>query len=312
MKKNNRNRLWWFFWAVVAVILSVPNGIFVKIGTDSLDPIVFNTSRFLVLSIVVLPYIWNKRKTITKKNFKYAFYTGISTIFITGSYVKAISLGSVSFLSLFNLITPIMFILYSVLIMREKLKKQALVGLLVSAVGAFILIGLPLIDGRSIDSSTPLIASIYALIEAVLFPLLIILPKKANDNGMPVMMAFAIAGVISALFYFAVLLFTGHAGDIAVSLQSNNIWIACVYSAIVVGFFARWLNVITYERLGSVVIAVLSYAQYVLAVIVPIIILGENFSIISAISGSLILIGIIIAERHHPEIHSKHIKTGHH
>jgi drug/metabolite transporter (DMT)-like permease len=308
----NKNRLWWFLCAVVAVLLSVPNGIFVKIGTDSLDPIVFNTNRFLVLSVFVLPYIWYKRKTINRKNLKYAIYTGISTIFITGSYVKAISLGSVSFLSLFNLITPVMFILYSILIMRERLKKRALVGLLISALGAFILIGLPLIDGRSIDSNTPMIASIYALIEAILFPLLIILPKKANDNGMPVMMAFAIAGVISAMFYFCVVLFTGHVGDLSISLQSQNIWISCVYSAIVVGFFARWLNVVTYERLGAVVIAVLSYAQYVLAVLLPIIILGEEFSLASAISGVLILSGIVIAERHHSQIHTKHIKTGHH
>jgi drug/metabolite transporter (DMT)-like permease len=196
--------------------------------------------------------------------------------------------------------------------MRERLKKRALVGLLISALGAFILIGLPLIDGRSIDSNTPMIASIYALIEAILFPLLIILPKKANDNGMPVMMAFAIGGVISAMFYFCVVLFTGHVGDLSISLQSQNIWISCVYSAIVVGFFARWLNVVTYERLGSVVIAVLSYAQYVLAVLLPIIILGEEFSLASAISGVLILSGIVIAERHHSQIHTKHIKTGHH
>jgi transporter family protein len=312
MKDIVWSRTWWFIWAVIAVILSVPNGIFVKIGTDSLDPIVFNTNRFLILSLVLAPYIWHKRKTISKKNFKFALYTGISTIFITGSYVKAISLGSVSFLSLFNLITPLIFILYSVLIMKEKLKRNSIIGLLIAAIGAFILIGLPLIDGRSIDSNTPVIASIYALIEAVLFPLLIILPKKANDHGMPVMMAFAIAAVINAFFYLTLMIFTGQTGQLFVSIQSSSILISCIYSAIVVGFFARWLNVITYEKLGSVVIAILSYAQYVLAVIAPIIILGESFSAVSAISGILILVGIIIAEKHHSQIHTKHIKTGHH
>lgn len=306
--KKTRN--YWLLLAFIELIISVPNGLFVKTATNEIDPLVFNAIRFSFISIVALPYVWKHKNKLNNKNMKFALYTGISTIFITGSYVKAISMGSVSYLSIFNLLTPIVFIIMSVLIIREKLNVKSILGMFVAAIGACLLALVPIINGG--DGITSNEAILYALIEAVLFPLIIILPKKAYDNGLPVMMTFAVAGVINAIFYIFIILLNDQLHTMIKSIYYPNVIVSAFYSGILVGLIARWLNVITYQKLGSALLSSLAYAQYVLAVVLPILVLKEKLSPIIIFSGILIFIGVVIAERQHPKLTSKHIKNGHH
>lgn len=310
MKHFKNARSFWLFLAVSEVIISVPNGLFVKNGTSQVDPLVFNAIRFGLMSLVALPYVWKHRHKLNSKNLKYAIYTGLSTILITGSYVKAISLGSVSYLSIFNLITPIVFIIMSALIAKEKLKSQSLIGMMLAAVGAFLLVSLPLMGSG--DGSTSNEAIFYALIEAILFPLIIILPKKADDKGLPIMMTFAIAGIINAIFYLFIIMLNGEINIISSNWNNLSLLSSAVYSGIIVGLIARWLNVVTYEKLGSALLSSLAYAQYVLAVILPIFILKEKLPPVIILSGILIMIGVVVSERQHPKLRSRTIKNGHH
>ena len=310
MKHLKKTRSFWLILALSEVVLSVPNGLFVKVGTSQVDPLVFNAIRFGLMSLVALPYVWRHKDKINTKNFKYSLYTGISTIFITGSYVKAISLGSVSYLSIFNLITPIIFIIMSAIMVKERLKPQSLIGMLIAAVGASLLIAIPILGGG--DGLTSNEAILYALIEAVLFPLIIILPKKADDKGLPVMMTFAIAGIINAIFYLFIILLNGQVSIISDNLFNPTLLVSAIYSGVIVGLIARWLNVVTYEKLGSALLSSLAYAQYVLAVVLPIIVLKEQLPNTIIISGFLILIGVVITEKYHPRFKNRHIRNGHH
>lgn len=309
MKSLKKARSFWLFLALIEVVISVPNGLFVKMGTSEVDPLVFNAVRFGLMSLVALPYIWKNKPKLNYKNIKYAVYTGISTIFITGSYVKAISLGPVSYLSIFNLITPVVFIIMSALIIKERLKYQSVLGMLFAAIGASLLIAIPIFGGGTLSSNE---AIIYALIEAILFPLIIILPKKADDKGLPVMMTFAIAGIINAVFYFFIVLLNGQVSVISDNLLNINVIVSAIYSGIVVGLVARWLNVVTYEKLGSAILSSLAYGQYVLAVVLPMVVLREKLPSTIILSGLLILAGVIITERYHPQIKNKHLRNGHH
>jgi drug/metabolite transporter (DMT)-like permease len=88
--------------------------------------------------------------------------------------------------------------------------------------------------------------------------------------------------------------------------------IAVVYSAICVALIARLLNVMSYERLGSVVTAGLSYIENLLAILLPLLILGEIITLELIAGGLLILVGVYIAETQHHSKKHRHIRVMQH
>lgn len=308
---KNKHITGWFLLGLLAALLSAPNGIFIKLAGDELDPFVLNSLRFILISLVVLPYVLHVRNKINKKNLRYSVLMGIWMTVAAMSYVAAISLSQASYVAIISLGMPIVFILYSIAMTREKVTARSIAGVSVAALGAFVVVALPIILEGGVSGGQNIWATIFALVDVFAFPLAIIYSRKANEAGLPLMASFGISSIIVATVTTACAMAVAGVAAYEAAYNPQSI-IAIVYSAIAVALIARLLNVVSYERLGSVVTAGLSYVENLLAVALPLLILGEVITIELAIGGVLILIGVSIAETQHRTRQHRHIRVMQH
>lgn len=308
---KNKHIAGWFLLGLLAALLSAPNGTFVRLGGEAFDPFVFNSLRFGLIALVTLPYLYIIRRKFSRTNMKYAVAMGVCMTIAAMSYVGAIHLSQASYVAIIALAMPIVFIIYSIVLTKEKVSARSVWGIAVAAIGAFIVVALPLmIEGRIAESQS-LWATILALVDVCVFPLAIIFSRKANEHGLPVMASFGISSwVVAIVATTSALLFAGPAEYVAAMTPSGVL--AVVYSALAVALIARILNVVSYERLGSVVTAGLSYVENVLAIALPLLLLGEVITLELVIGGALILIGVYIAETQHRSKQSRHIRVMQH
>jgi drug/metabolite transporter (DMT)-like permease len=275
-----------------------------------LDPIVFNSLRFALIAIVTLPYVMYVRRTFTKTNVKYALLMGITMTVAALSYVGAISLSQASYVAVIALGMPIVFILYSIGMTGERVRSRSIAGVSLAIVGAFVVVAWPLIFSGGLGSYS-VWATVLALVDVFVFPLAIIFSRKANEHGMPIMASFGISSVVVAIAS-GVLALAIVGVSAFESVGNMQTIIAVVYSAICVALIARLLNVMSYERLGSVVTAGLSYIENLLAILLPLLILGEIITLELIAGGLLILVGVYIAETQHHSKKHRHIRVMQH
>lgn len=79
-------------------------------------------------------------------------------------------------------------------------------------------------------------------------------------------------------------------------LSRSSVIGSVVFSAIAVSLLARLITIVTYQRIGSAATAGFQYTEVFLAILIPVIVLGEHLTIEMVVGGSLILTGLLIAE----------------
>ncbi len=310
MANANKHKKPWFLYGVVGVLLAAPNGIFIKLGTNQLDPFVFNALRHIIVAVLATPFIWQARRLFTLKSATLSLVFGLLMSVAVVCYAKAIQLSNASYPSVIMLLSPIVFIVFSTMMTRDTVNRRQLAGITLAALGAFLIIGLPFVLSQQDSFRFYPTATLYMLGNVITFPLAIVFSKKAHQKKLPLKaimgISFWVVCIVNALF----------AGNKLTSLNVFSLSpiaiVAVLYSGLVVAFIARDLNIRSYEHLGSGVSSALGYAETLLSVYLPLLILGETLSTELFIGGALILLGVYIAE-HHDSSHHRyfHLFRGH-
>lgn len=292
----------WFLIGLFAVLIAAPNATVTKYITSNLDPFVYTVLRFGLIAIVSSPFIVFSYKKFTAKNLHYALTVGALMSIAVIVYVWAIKLSQASYVSIITLLTPIIFVLLSAKLTGEKIKMRGVAGITLAALGAFTIVALPIALQQNANVQFYPLASALALINTITFPLAIIYSKKANQAGLPLMSIFSVSSWVVLLVSAVCVVFFASNTDVTLT---PGLVLAIGYSGIIVALIARMLNVASYEHIGSAVSSALYYTETLLAILIPVIILGEKLSIEMVAGGCLILAGVYLAE-HHKSRHYKH------
>lgn len=287
---------------IASILLAAPNGTVVKSAIDDVNPFLFNTVRFGLIALVTLPFLLIKLHKINKRNLKYTLIVGCSMLIAVLSFIWAIRLSQASYVAIMTLLTPIVFIIFSSKLTGEKISTNAKIGITLAALGAFIIVALPIAIAQQGEFTFYPAATALALTNSLTFPLAIIYSKKANDAGLPLVSVLSISSILIALVCFSIV------SIIAVpfeQISQPSALRAVIYSSLAVALLARALNIASYEHIGSAVSSALNYAETLFSIIIPIIVLGETLSIEVVAGGALILLGVYVAE-HHKSKHHKH------
>lgn len=305
MKLKSKISHKWFLVGLLSVFLAAPNSTFTKFGTDSVNPILYVGLRFFVIGIVTLPFVIKAKDNLTRSNVKHTLISAVGMTVAVTSYVGAISLSQASYVSIITLITPIFFIIFSNKLTGEKISRRAIFGITLAMLGAMIVVLLPIAIRQSGDFVFYPLATLLALINTIAFPITIIYYRKANDEGVPIMALMNISAwvvtFISVLILFFMTIFLGTTFD----SPDKPAIIAVFYSAIAVALLSRAMGIKSYEFIGAVRTSALAYLETFLAILIPILVLGEKLSIEMIIGGIVILMGVFVVE-HHKSIHHKH------
>lgn len=236
---------------------------------------------------------------------------GISLTIAALCYTTNVQLSQASYASIVQLGIPIVFIIYSILMTKEKVKARSILGIAIAAIGAFLVVALPIImSGGDMAKINPF-AMVVGVIDCLVYPLCVIFSRKANEAGLPVMVSFCMSAIIVAVVCtILALVFSGPASY--VPALSPDVIVAVLYSGIVVALIVRMLNVLSYERIGSAALSGASYVESLLAILIPLIALGERLSIELVAGAILIVIGVYLVETVHNTRQHRHIRVMQH
>ena len=280
----------------------------IKVLVEDIDPMLFNSLRAAIAVTISIPFIIMALRKINKRNLTYAIAAGLCMAVATSSAIYALTFVQASYVIILSLLSPVVFVILSNKLMHEKINARSAAGVSVAAIGALLAVSLPLLLGGETSMEFSPIATTLVLISCFFFPLGLIFYRKAHESGMPFP---AIQGISSSVIL--VISFTTMYVTVGIPLEQLNglpvsAWIGILYSAIVVIFIARIMSMASLERIGASAYSTISYLENIIAIIIPVLFLGEKLSVAVIVGGMLILVGVYLTE-HHRSKHHPHIRT---
>lgn len=304
-KKKKKISHFWFWLALASMLTAVPNATIIRSSVAEQDPFLFNALRFGVGMIVCLPFLLLGLRKFTHQNIKAATLAGLFLAVAVTANVFAMKLSAASYVLIIALVTPIIMVVLSARMVGEKITARAVAGITLAAIGAMTIILLPIAIHQGANFVFYPEATFFALLGSVAVPLSIIYSRRANEEGLPFMPLMGYTGLFAIVVNLAC--FWLFAETKEVSLTVYNPWMI-IYSGIVVALFVRMLNILCYEKVGGATIGALAYLEMLLAILLPIFVLGETLSLPMIVGGILILLGVYVIE-HHKTRHHKHFHS---
>lgn len=290
----------WFLVALVSVLLTAPNNTIIRVGVTSVDPYYWIAVRSLIVTVVCLPWIVRAWRVIQKR-WKNLAIAGTSFTFAIITYTIAIYQSQASYVAILTLITPVILMIISARIFRDKVSRRSLAGVTLAIIGALVLVVLPIALKQNSVVFYPS-ATVLTLVQCVAYAYGIVYMRRANEDGIAMPAVIGVTAVATTAV--AALLFAVY-GNHAQTSSDVGFWLAVIYSGVVASLIARAINVLSYERIGAAVIAALTYFETFIAILIPVFVLHEQLSPAMVLGGILILLGVYVVE-HHKHPHAKH------
>lgn len=186
--------------------------------------------RFLISSIILIP-ITHKLKVpnLRREDYKLVFLVGFIGYFLSNAMLLlGIQFSNSSTASLINAMSPILVVMFAWLLLKEKLTLRKILAILISVIGAIIIIGRP-------SKGVSLIGIVFSIASVVLWSLVIILVKKLSAKYHPLtitaygMLIAAVFSLPSGLIYN---FFTGASINYSVPIILNVVYISIVCTAL--------------------------------------------------------------------------------
>jgi drug/metabolite transporter (DMT)-like permease len=292
-------------WTLIAVVVSlamVPNGAAVKLLSANLQPASIAAVRYSIVAIILMAIFFvmlKKHHKVVRKNIWKLILPAIPLSVGGPLYISAIAESSASYVSVLLLLAPITFGILSMLLTKDKVTKSAVVGILFAVLGGSIVILLPVLLGHSVGwfGVVPLIVLGFYILLHASFPVVV---RRENEAGVPLIMVMAIQylfGAITSIIWASVAV----GNDIFNEIASINVtdWLLMVYLSVGLCVVLRQLGIKAYEKTGTSTAVAVNYLGQVLAVIFPVLVIGETISWEMAVGAALIMIGIILTRQHH-------------
>ncbi len=257
-------------------------------------------SRGIIGSLFILAFLLIKRQKINfekiKKNIVPLILGGASLgfnwIFLFSAYSETTVANSI----LLNYLAPAMFIIAAVIIFKEKMKIYKIICVIVSLFGMAMICGV--FEG-GINMST--LGLVFGLLASIAYLLLLVFNKmlKDVDSTDRTLVQLVVASIVMLPYA----LFTADFSTIVVSPKA--IIFLVILGLIHTGLaYLMYLGSMAYLRAQT--IAIYSYIEPVLSVLLSYFILHENMTVIGFIGGGLILGGTLVSEIIHAYTIKKH------
>lgn len=304
MKKQNKKHsyVFWVMIAFIAALIAAPNASIAKLGITEVGASEYNVMRLSAGALVGLVLILMGLKKFNVKNLTNSLLAGVFMTIALITFVHAIKLSSAGYVAILSLMAPINLVIISRLWLKETITKSAAVGIFVAAIGAlFAVISVQGSNNLDFNNTNYLLATLIMFINTIVFPLSLILARKANKQGLPIYSVFGVIKVVGFIGAVAFLILSSPQPQFAVTPISI---VAAAYSGIIVMVVARILNVLSYEHLSSATVGSFLYIESFIALLIIIFIVKEQVPLLLLIGGATILLGIYLTQR--DKMHAQH------
>ena len=238
-----------------------------------------------------------KRTEIKKLNKAIALNT-VLTVLMLAAWILSIEHTKVLNIVFGNLLVPVFTYIGSILYLKEKASRKALLGSAVALIGSLILFGEPLFNGEETLGSE-LFGNILVLVTSILSAAVLIQAKEVYKFG-DYRELLAKKSFVAGLVFFVIAAISyqsGSAGEVGIKEVLYFLGFILAFGILENIFF--WSS---YKRVRAEDAAPLLYIQPLTGFILGLIVLGERMSNTSIIAAFIVIAGVLVA---HP-VHHKH------
>ena len=143
-KENDQNG-GWLIWAILSAVFAALTSVLGKIGIANIDSNLGTAIRTVVVLIMAWIVVFATKsqkelKVINKKNLFFLVVSGIATGLSWLSYYKALQDGQASIVVPIDKLSILITIFFSVVVLKEKISKKSVFGLVLLTSGTLLLI----------------------------------------------------------------------------------------------------------------------------------------------------------------------------
>ena len=273
-------------YILLAVTILMFSTLEVVTGTikNLINPLQLTFLRFFIGGVVMLPLVIKKREKVQGKDLLFFLALGILNIFISmGSLQYAITMGKASTAAILISSNPIFVMLFSSIILKEKVTYNRVVCMLLGIAGITLIIYKGNVGG---DTAASLILAIFASFNFGLYTVL----GKLKSEGISSITMICYSSIFGSLMYVPVLLFN----NIPLFYIPEGTVIKILY----VGVFVSGIAYVTYMEALKILTAskgaMIFFLKPVIASILAVIFLSESMSFKTVAGMILVLAGLFI------------------
>ena len=288
MEKKSTHNL-----ALLTVILAAFLGggvsVYVKLGLRDVPPFIYTFVRFFLALIFFSPLILKTKFKINRQSLP-VFLVSLLSSFNIILFSFGIRLTSASVGQLIYAVVPILAVIISYYLLKEKITGRKIFGIFLGLAGMGLIIALPMITKSATNISGNLFGNILIFIGAISYTFYVVLSKKIQKKFSPIYIttAFFISTMLVSLF-FSILEIS------SIKNLSSLFTYNSLFSLFYVSFFATAIVYLLGQyaiKFGTPVISSMSlYLQPMATVVWAFFVLGEVINGQFIVGGLLALTG---------------------
>ena len=283
------------FWALVcAWIVAIIYGFTFTVAKDVM-PTYVDAYGFIVLRVAgatvlfwLVSFLGPKEKIAKNDFLRIAACAFFGVAFNMLTFFKGLSYTSPIMGAVLMVTTPMIVLILSSIIMKEKMQSKKIIGILLGLAGTITLI----LYGKALNNApNATLGNILVFVNAVSYAFYLIFVKKLMDKYN----AFTFVKYIYLFGFFMVLPFGYH--DLQVVNWQEiplNISLKIGFVVIFSTFFTYLLNLISMRNLKPTTVAVFIYLQPFFATIFAIGLGKDNLNVVKLVSAILIFVGVYL------------------
>ena len=243
----------------------------------------FATSLFWFISLFL------RQERIERRDWWLFAVCGLTGVAINQSlFLSGLELTTPTHASLIMTVSPILVLLFSYLILKDRITTRKIGGIAIGCAGAIVLMTL----GKEVSGSPDYLAGdIMVMLNATSYALYLVLVKKLTDKYSPLT-------VIKYVFSFGLLyvlpLGFNQVSEIEWYTFTTNTWLSVMYVLICVTFLAYLLNIYALRKVKAATVGFYIYLQPLLATMLSVLFDMEELSLAKVFSGILIFLGVYL------------------
>ncbi len=203
-------------------------------------------------------------------------------------FFKGLSLSAPINAALIMITTPIIVLILSSFILKERLTLSKFFGIALGASGALLIILGTAGDGGQISAS---LGDIFIMINAISYALYLVLVK-------PLMVRYHPLTIMKWTFFFGLFIVVpsgiGELPSVEWSAFSNYIWACIFYVVVCTTFFAYLFNTIALNSVSPTVVSAYVYLQPILASLIALLWGKDDLSVEKLLAAALIFSGVYL------------------
>ncbi len=265
-----------FMFSTLEVVTSTLKGM--------IDPLQLTFLRFFIGGITLLPFALRQKERITRNDLMFFLGLGILNIIISmGSLQLAISMGKASTSAILISSNPIFVLIFSSLILKEKINKNRIICLI------FGILGITLVIYKGDLTGDTTLSLLLGLLASLTFGLYTVL-GKLKAEGISSMTMICLSSLFGSLLYIPILA----ARQVPIFSIPPGSFVKILY----LGIFLSGVAYITYMEALKILSAskgaMVFFLKPVIASGLAFIILGETLTLKTITGSMLVLSGILI------------------